>query len=302
MDATGMLAADIAVVVPPANDPSFRDAVVDVCRTHGPALLFSLHDWEAPYLAAMSDELKMLGVLPVMPTLDVIRLCLDKHATGRRAADWGIRAPISFLSVADAMNGLTKGEVSYPLVVKPRWGQGSVGLFQVRDENELDHAFHLCQAKARESRLSAGAWTDADRQVIVQQWVSGHEYGVDIVNDLEGRFVKAFVKRKLAMRSGETDGAETVSYPAIECCAERIARATKHLGNMDADFMVDLNNDVYLLELNPRFGGGYPFSHVAGVHLPRTLLAWAQQQDINPAWLSLRLGVCSYKDMCMRLA
>jgi len=50
-----------------------------------------------------------------------------------------------------------------------------------------------------------------------------------------------------------------------------------------------------VLDMNPYFGGGYPFSHVAGADIPAALIAWAERQDADPAWLRARPNVLASK-------
>jgi carbamoyl-phosphate synthase large subunit len=88
-----------------------------------------------------------------------------------------------------------------------------------------------------------------------------------------------------------------VSMPRIEEYAKTIARATKHPGNMDADFFVRDDGSVFLLELNPRFGGGYPFSHMAGANVPAALISWVEAQQPDPEWLRVSVGIRAYKDI-----
>lgn len=52
--------------------------------------------------------------------------------------------------------------------------------------------------------------------LLIQEYVSGTEYGVDVINDLNGKYVTTFVKMKLSMRGGETDKAVTVDFPEVE--------------------------------------------------------------------------------------
>ncbi len=54
---------------------------------------------------------------------------------------------------------------------------------------------------------------------------------------------------------------------------------------------------IYLLEMNPRFGGGYPFSHIAGADIPRYLIALAKRSSVDPRWLQVETGVRGYKDI-----
>jgi carbamoyl-phosphate synthase large subunit len=55
----------------------------------------------------------------------------------------------------------------------------------------------------------------------------------------------------------------------------------------------------FVLDLNPRFGGGYPFAHMAGANVPAALVAWAEGREARPEWLSVMPGVVSAK--CDRL-
>ena len=79
------------------------------------------------------------------------------------------------------------------------------------------------------------------------------------------------VKRKLAMRAGETDCAETIENESLNNLGEIIGKTLRHISNLDMDvFLVD--GTPYILEMNARFGGGYPFSHLAGVTLPLAII------------------------------
>ena len=80
--------------------------------------------------------------------------------------------------------------------------------------------------------------------------------------------------------------------------ARRVSASLGHLGIMDADGFMTPEEPV-ILELNPRFGGGYPFSHEAGANVPAALIAWAAGRPANPEWLRVRYGVFGAK--CDRL-
>jgi carbamoyl-phosphate synthase large subunit len=128
--------------------------------------------------------------------------------------------------------------------------------------------------------------------------LQGQEYGVDIINDLDGRFCNAIVKKKLAMRAGETDIAETVDEPLLFDEAERLGKITGHIANMDCDFFL-VNGKPYVLEMNARFGGGYPFSHVAGCNLPQAIMNWIQEKTVSSDMLQAKSGVLTYKELVL---
>jgi carbamoyl-phosphate synthase large subunit len=82
------------------------------------------------------------------------------------------------------------------------------------------------------------------------------------------------------MRSGETDKAITINNHKLSNLTKQLASKLRHIGNLDCDFF-ELNGDFYLLEMNPRFGGGYPFSHEAGTNYVKNLLEAAQSKRMT---------------------
>lgn len=297
-EATGMLAADRAVVIPPAGEDGFIEQLLDACRRYDVRLLCSLHDWEAPFIAAACDRFRECGVTPVVSGASVVELCLDKSKTcdfGRRE---GIRVPRTFLGLDETLLGLKRGLVDFPLVVKPRRGQGSIGIETVFAEDELRSACLLAGRKMARMESNELLVRPGEENLIVQELIPGVEYGLDVVNDLHGRFAACLVKRKLAMRSGETDAAETVDSPDLESFGRLIGERLGHIGLLDVDVMVDRHGPC-LLEANPRFGGHYPFSHEAGADIPAALIAWVEGKPPDAGWLRVKAGVRHFKDMTM---
>ena len=98
------------------------------------------------------------------------------------------------------------------------------------------------------------------------------------------------------MRAGETDIAEIVDEPEILTEITRLGKITKHIGNMDIDvFLVD--GKPYILEMNARFGGGYPFSHMAGCNLPKALVAWHNNEKIEKGLLEAKKKIKGFKEL-----
>ncbi len=104
------------------------------------------------------------------------------------------------------------------------------------------------------------------KNYIVQDFINGQEFHLDILNDFTGKFISCCPKKKIAMRDGETEKAEIVLNKQIINYAKKISKVFKHIGNLDCDLIIKKNKKIYFLDFNPRFGGGYPFTHLSGLN------------------------------------
>ena len=159
---------------------------------------------------------------------------------------------------------------------------GSIALSKADNEEELDFYFRKNKKIISNTYLKNVIPSEEGKSVLIQAMLPGDEYGLDVINDLKGNHIVTIVKRKLAMRSGETDRAITVDHPQLEQLGASIANLTLHPGILDMDVFYDEKN-AYILDINPRFGGGYPFSHIAGVNLPKAIIAWLQNAPVSKA-------------------
>jgi carbamoyl-phosphate synthase large subunit len=297
-DSPALQDADAAFLLPSIDHPEYIDALVSVCRRHDVRLVLSLNDLELPIVAAHADRFARVGATLVTASPDVIAACSDKWRTFELLTRHGIPTARTYCSLEEATAALDARELSFPLVIKPRWGSASIGVHIVEDREELRIMVGVARRQLARSLLARQGDGDAEHVILIQERLTGHEHGLDVVNDLEGRHRATFAKRKLAMRSGETDKAVTVASAALEELGARLGQTLKHLGVLDCDVMDD-GLQCRVIEMNPRFGGGYPFSHVAGANVPAALLAWARGEEAHPDWLRIRAGVVAAK--CDRL-
>ena len=99
------------------------------------------------------------------------------------------------------------------------------------------------------------------------------------------------------MRSGETDVAMTVDSEPFEETAKRISERLHHVANLDIDCFRTPDGKLVVLEMNCRFGGQYPFTHNAGVDLPRQIIKWLEGENTDMTLLKQKNGVVSCKDL-----
>ena len=99
------------------------------------------------------------------------------------------------------------------------------------------------------------------------------------------------------MRAGETDVAKTVSPEIYNNIAIKLSKGLKHIGNLDVDIFKTVDDKIFVLELNCRFGGQYPFSHLAGVNYPKQIVKWLLGEDTDKSLLVAKENVLSCKDL-----
>ncbi|MCI9589592.1 MAG: ATP-grasp domain-containing protein [Lachnospiraceae bacterium] len=289
-------AADQWVITPLIYDENYIPFLLDYCRKNQITMLISLFDIDLPVLAKHRNEFAKIGVNVVVSDPEVVEVCNDKWKTFQFLSSNGLLTPKSFLNPEEAKLAVREGCLSYPLIVKPRWGMGSLSVFQADKEEELDIFYKKIAREIQNSYLRFEAVKDPSACVLIQEKIEGQEYGLDIINDLDCHYQNTIPKRKGAMRSGETDFAETVDNEDLKGLGERISSLLKHRGNLDMD-VFEAGGKYYILEMNPRFGGGYPFSHAAGANFPKALVNWEKGISPKAEWLTARPGVKAYKDI-----
>ncbi|MGC0121402.1 ATP-grasp domain-containing protein [Pseudoalteromonas piscicida] len=274
--APALAGCDEWYLAPSVYDEGYVERILDVCKIENIDALISLNDMELPILSKHRSLFKNAGVILVLANDKAIDICSDKYKTFLFCKENNIPVPSSFVNLENTLAEIDKKSLDFPLIVKPRWGSASFGLYVVENIDELVEAYNTCKKALGNSYLAQ--FKESSDDVLIQEFIKGKEYGLDIFNDMAGQYRGVVCKEKLSMRAGETDKAMTVDANRFSEFASIIGESLRHVGNMDCDFL-EKDGQLYLLELNPRFGGGYPFSHEAGANLVRALLLSLMNRD-----------------------
>ncbi len=283
LSAPALQVADIKIQVPAIYSPEYIDTTLNICTEYFIDALIPLNDLELPILAEHKADFENIGVKVIVSSQEVIDICFDKYKTAQWVESLGLYSPKTYIRLEDAQKALANNEISFPLFMKPRWGSGSIGLEIINDKDELEIYYKLLTKKIKRSILATASV--GNEYILIQEKLTGNEFGLDVMNDLNGNNVAVSVKQKLAMRAGETDKAITIDLPEIRNIGHKIGENLKHIGNLDVDIMQRANGDYCIIELNPRFGGGYPFSYEAGVNMPKAIIEWTKGNKVDPSIL-----------------
>jgi len=273
--ASALVEADVSLCVPNVFDKNYIKSLVQIVEKYNVKAIISLNDLELPILSRNKSVFESLGAKLLVSSEDVISIAFDKWKTHDFIKDLGLNSPKTYIVLDEALNAISRGVLSFPLVLKPRFGSGSMNVEYVDTIEELKLNYKLLRIKFKKSILKEISKDYiSDYSILIQEKIDGKEFGFDVVNDFESNYFGMFVREKLSMRNGETDKAISVIDNSFSVFGNKIAENLKHIGAMDGDVIVSNEKKIYVLDLNPRFGGGYPFSHHAGANLVAVYVDW----------------------------
>lgn len=291
---------DLMRIMPKYSDPAYEAALLDLVGELEPQLFISVNDYELLHLHVSTDlaeRVRRAGVLVPGVSADWQRGCADKLQMAKMLTEIGVRtAPTVAGGDSEGLSALAAG--TDDVVVKHRFGSGSSGLAVVPAERAVEA---VAESLLTAPTPTGGASTADD--VVVQPRLSGTEHGVDIVGALHvpGDLAAVLARRKLRMRAGETDKAVTVDPAPFATNSALIAEAAELTGLIDVDMFLDEEGRSTVIDINPRFGGGYPFVHLAGADVPLYCLAQALGRDAGQDWDRYEPGVVSAKYESVRV-
>ena len=286
--------ADRAVAMPAYNDAAYLTAMRAWFTTERPDLLLSFIDYEQAVLATqLGNELRAGGCTVVVLDADSLATVSDKASMVGALRKHGVAVPSTVLG-SQTRRLVADAAADAEFVVKHRFGSGSTGLRMVTAA-----AVEAAVADSAGSALDMSGHSsrgDPDH-VVVQERVHGDEYGVDGVFSIDGRatFLGALARRKIRMRGGDTEVATTVDARPFEDLVRRVGEAIRPAGPVDLDVIVEPDGTPNLIDINPRFGGGYPFVHLAGADVPTLLVRLAAGLEADPTLLTYETGVTSVR-------
>ncbi|MCI6655873.1 MAG: ATP-grasp domain-containing protein [Clostridium sp.] len=240
--------SDKNYIVPKMTKKEYLPTIKKICITEQIDVIIPLQENELEIISYNRKMFEKIGCLVPISDYEIISMCKDKYKLYQYLSDRKI--PCVTTHVYEQDNVREK----FPVIVKERYGAGSIGLLKVNSDALLKEYIH-----------------DSEKQLIIQPYIRGKEYGVDAYIDcVNGEVVSIFVKEKLRMRAGETEKSISVKNEMIFSLIKNLLQVIKFKGAIDIDVLEDEGN-YYILEINPRFGGGYPHAYESGVNFVKYL-------------------------------
>lgn len=256
--------ADAYEVIPRIDDPAYFSVMVEICRRYDISAILTLIDPELSILAGLKPEFEKAGVTVITCDKEAVEICFDKMKTFQFLRENRMNGIPTYGDIGKVRMEIAAEKLHFPLIVKPRKGSGSNGVNKVENMEEL---FKV--------------WNETN-DPIIQPFMSGKEYCVECYVDLlTNETVNFFSKRKINMRAGETDKSVVVRDPELQDISEKLVSVLKAAGPIDIDFF-KTENGYAISEINPRFGGGYPYAYEMGVNFIQNIIHNLQGKSNKP--------------------
>jgi carbamoyl-phosphate synthase large subunit len=243
-----LVPASQRLLLPRGDSPQFVSFVLEQCKHREIQLLIPTVDSELLPLSLAREAFAQAGVEVAVANPDVLAIIRDKAALLNKAA--GI-VPVPWSLVWDQNSPAELP--SWPAFAKPRAGSGSRDLIKINTITDL-------------------AQVPRNGEFVVQEWLPGEEYSVDVYVSRAGVALAAVPRVRMKTDSGIAVTARTVLASDVAKYAIELVTALGLPLVANVQFRRDLNGIAKLLEINPRYPGTLPLTAAAGIDIPRLML------------------------------
>ena len=218
------------------NKKKYSNELTNLVKKNQIKLIIPVTDLDLRILSELKRNLNRINCVPIISDKEIINVCINKRLTFNFLKKNQLQTP-------EVYNNVSAKTIRFPVILKDLEGNGSKGLQLIEKSRDLI--------------------SKKTKKKLIQKFIYGQEYNLDILNDLKGQYLDHCCKLKIEMRDGETFKAKIVKNKKIDKLAKVISKKLKHIGNLDCDLIFS-KKKFYILDLNPRFGGGYAFTHISG--------------------------------------
>lgn len=238
---------DQAEIVCRISDENYIPLLLSICKKKKVDCLIPTIDTDLLLLAKNKCKFEQVGTKVLVSRPEKVKLCRDKNYTADYFISLGLKSPRPINSVEKHESEMNLGKQFFPAFIKPKDGSSSINAYRVDALEDL--------------KLYAKKIGD----YIIQPFISGKEYTIDIFCDYEGNPVYITPRERIAVRSGEVLKTRITQDEVMIAEMQTLIKDYRPCGQITVQLIQnEQTGDNYYIEINPRFGGGSPLSMKAG--------------------------------------
>ncbi|WP_298488402.1 ATP-grasp domain-containing protein [uncultured Maribacter sp.] len=241
-------AADSFFLVPRLSEDNYIEHLIAKCKEHHIKLIIPTIDTELLLLAKEEDKFIKNNITVLISSASFIQKCRDK----RSIHDFFKSKKIN---IAEEYS---KTDYKLPLFIKPYDGSRSIDTYLINTKEDFtDYHFE-------NDKLMFLEYVDHKLH---------DEFTCDLYYDKKNTLKCIVPRKRVEVRDGEVNKGVTANNELVSYIKERLNHIDGAIGCLTAQFFLHkTNGSIYGIEINPRFGGGYPLSYLAGANFPKWII------------------------------
>ena len=235
--------ADGYFTVPKLDETDYIDVVLELCKTQGIGLIIPTIDTELLELAKNKELFEDQGIKVVISSVEFVTRCRDKRDIHKFFEEHNINVAKEY----------PKDNYSFPIFVKPIDGSRSVDNYIIRSKDDFtDYHFN-------------------NDKLMFLEYLDHNEYDeftCDLYFSKDHNLRCVVPRKRLEVRDGEVYKALTSNNGLVPYIKKNLNHINGAVGCLTAQFFMHKtdNKRIYAIEINPRFGGGYPLTYLSGAN------------------------------------
>lgn len=232
-----------------ATENGYIEALLDLCLKNNIGLIIPTIDTELYSISKNIDLFHKHGIFPVISKNGIIQVLNDKVRTGTFFSALGISTPKLY----------SKEDYKLPLFLKPINGSNSVDNHVIIEHEDFTENYFK------------------NDEILFFEYIDhnlNEEYTVDMYYSREGLLKCAVPRLRMEVRGGEVNKSLTSkNHLLLDCIYGKMSSIPGLKGCVSAQFFMNKhNNSIIGIEINARFGGGFPLSYSAGANYPSWII------------------------------
>lgn len=234
--------------VPRVIDDEYIDCLLKICLDNYVKLVIPTIDTELKILSLNVEHFKKHNIDIVVSDYSLVEVCRDKREVNKLFINHNIDIPKQF-----DINDLV-----FPVFVKPCDGSRSEGIFIAATSEDINDE-HINNSK-----------------LMFMEYISDNDYDeftVDCYYDKYSHLKCVVPRKRIVVRAGEVSKGVTKNNFIVSEFQKNLSKLEGAKGCLTIQVFLHKKIDkIKGIEINPRFGGGYPLTYLSGANYTRWLI------------------------------
>lgn len=241
--------ADKNFKVPRIKEENYIETLLQKCIQEEVNLIIPTIDTELLLLSENVELFQENKIKVLISSLHFVEKCRNKRVIHDFFKSKKIRVAKEY----------DKNDFVIPMFIKPYDGSRSVDTYLIKSKEDLQE-YHF-----ENEKLMFLEYLDHETH---------DEFTCDLYYDKNNELKCIVPRKRIEVRDGEVNKGLTQRIYLINYLKERLKYIDGAVGCLTAQFFVNRidETEIYGIEINPRFGGGYPLSYLAGANFPKWII------------------------------